>query len=50
MTFYVVQDGETKKEQIREKLSSIPEFSYLEDSVYMDKIKGFNVPDTSLKK
>lgn len=50
MTFYIVQDGETKKEKIREKLSSIPEFSYLKDSVYTDKIKGFNVPDASLKK
>lgn len=49
MTFYIVQDGETKKAKIREKLSSIPEFSYLADSVYTDKIKGFNVPDASLK-
>ena len=49
MTFYIVQDGEKKKEVIREKLSSIPEFSYLKDSVYADKIKGFNVPDGSLK-
>jgi len=49
MTFYVVQDGETKKEKIKEKLSSIPEFSYLKDPVYMNKIKGFNVPDASLK-
>ena len=50
MTFYIVQDGETKKEDIRKKLSSIPEFSYLKDSVYDDKIMGFNVPDASLKK
>lgn len=50
MTFYIVQDGETKKEQIRKKLSSIPEFSYLKDSLYDEKIKGFNVPDASLKK
>ena len=50
MTFYIVQDGETKKEDIRKKLFSIPEFSYLKDSVYDDKIMGFNVPDASLKK
>ena len=50
MTFYVVQGGETKKEAIRKKLSSIPEFSYLKDSTYVDKIMGFNVPDASLKK
>ena len=50
MTFYVVQEGETKKQDIREKLSSIPEFSYLKDSLYLDKIKGFNVPNSSLKK
>lgn len=49
MTFYVVQNGEKSKEKIREKLSNIPEFSYLKDSVYSDKIKGFNVPDSSLK-
>lgn len=50
MTFYIVQDGEAKKEDIRKKLSSIPEFSYLKDSVYDNKIMGFNVLDTSLKK
>ena len=50
MTFYVVQDKEYTKKEIRDKLASIPEFSYLKDSVYNDKIKGFNVPDTCLKK
>ena len=50
MTFYIVQEGETTKEQIKEKLSSIPEFSYLNDSIYNNKIMGFNVPDSSLKK
>ena len=50
MTFYVVQEGETTKKQIRDKLSSISEFSYLKDTIYNDKIKGFNVPDASLKK
>ena len=49
MTFYIVQNGENSKEKIREKLSAIPEFSYLNDPVYTDKIKGFNVPDASLK-
>lgn len=50
MTFYVVQEWEKTKEQIRKKLSSIPEFSYLKDSGYDDKIMWFNVPDASLKK
>ncbi len=50
MTFYVVQEWEKTKEQIREKLSAIPEFSYLKDSLYNDKIMWFNVPDASLKK
>lgn len=49
MTFYVVQKWETKKEGIRKKLSSIPEFSYLADSEYSEKIMWFNVPDKSLK-
>ena len=35
MTFYIVQEWEKTKEKIREKLSSIPEFSYLKDSLYI---------------
>ncbi len=50
MNFYVVQEWEKSKEKIREKLAAIPEFSYLSDSTYDDKIMGFNVPSKSLKK
>lgn len=50
MTFYIVQEWEKTKEKIREKLSSISEFSYLKDSLYNNKIMWFNVPDASLKK
>ena len=50
MSFYVVQEWEKSKEKIREKLAAIPEFSYLSDSTYDDKIMGFNVPSKSLKK
>lgn len=50
MSFYIVQDGETSRESIRKKLAAIPEFSYLSEPIYDDKIMWFNVPSKSLKK
>jgi hypothetical protein len=43
LTFYVVKSGDTK-DKIRHKLSKIPEFSYLSQSEYDNKIQSFNVP------
>lgn len=53
LTFYIVQSWDNLS-SIRQKLSRIPEFSYLSDDMYAPwiksgrNIKGFNVPSSSL--